>query len=340
MTPYERGHNRLKGKPVDKVPNLNIVMQFAAKYAGISFDKFCLDYRYLVEANIKCNERFGIDMLNITSDAYRETYDFGAKIEFTYDSLPVCTEHLIKKPSDLKNLKLFDPLKSTRMLDRIRAVEFYRKETGGYYSVQGWVEGSFAEAADLAGVSELMIFLYDETEFVKELMSICCEEGIMCAKEQIRAGADFIGIGDAAASLVSPEIYREFILPFEQKLIREIHEAGAKVKLHICGNINHLLDDIWKSGADIIDIDWMVDFKLAVEKFKGISSANGNFDPASVLYSGTPESVKQAVKKCLNDADQTTFISAGCEVPKNTPHENLKAVDEALKEYSGDYDSV
>lgn len=335
MTPYERVHNRLAGKPVDRAPNLNILMAFAAKYIDVSFDKFCLDYRYLVEANIKCNEYFGIDMLNTMSDAFRETYDFGAKIEFPYDTLPVCTEHFINGPSDLKKLKLFDPLNSTRMLDRIRAVELYKKETGNHYSILGWVEGAFAEAADLIGVSELMIDLYDEPEFVKELMAICCEEGIICAKEQIKAGADFIGVGDAAASLVSPAIYREFVLTFEQKLFKEIHDAGAKVKLHICGNITHLLDDIWKSGADIIDIDWMVDFKTSIEKFKGRCSANGNFDPVSILYHGNPDTIKQAVKSCLDAADERTFISAGCEVPKNTPYENLKAVDEALWEYAG-----
>lgn len=334
MTPYERVHNRLAGKPVDRAPNLNILMAFAAKYINASFDKYCLDYRYLVEANLKCNEYFGIDMLNTMSDAFRETYDFGAKIEFPYDSLPIATEHLIKEPSDVKKLKLFDPLSSTRILDRIKAIELYKKETGNHYSVLGWVEGPFAEAADLRGVSRIMMDLYDEPEFVRELMELCVEEGIICAREQVKAGADFIGVGDAAASLISPDLYREFVLPLEQKLFKGIHEAGAKVKLHICGNINHLLGDIWKTGADIIDIDWMVDFEESIRKFKGHCSANGNFDPVSILYSGNPDTIRQAVKHCLDVADETTFISAGCEVPKNTPHENLKAVHEALIEFA------
>ncbi|MDO8685049.1 MAG: uroporphyrinogen decarboxylase family protein [Clostridiales bacterium] len=332
MTPYERIHTQLQGKPVDKVPNLNILMAFAAEFINVSFDKFCLDYRYLVEANIKCNEYFGIDMLNTMSDAFRETYDFGAEIKFPYDNLPISKIHFIQGPEDIKKLKIFDPLNSTRILDRIRAVELFKKETGNNYSILGWVEGSFAEAADLRGVSEIMYDLYDEPEFVKDMMSICCEEGIMCAKEQIKAGADFIGVGDAVASLISPALYREFVLPFEQKLFKEIHDAGAKVKLHICGNISNILDDIWQSGADIIDIDFMVDFKTAIQKFKGHPAcANGNFDPVRTLKNGTPESIRQAVMDCLSVADERTFISAGCEVPKNTPYENLKAVDDALK---------
>lgn len=332
MTPYERVYSRLQGKPVDKVPNLNILMAFAAEYINISYDKFCTDYRYLVEANIKCNEVFGIDMLSTMSDPFRETYDFGAKVEFPYGSLPICREHFIKETSDLNKLKCFNPLNSTRMYDRLQAIEQYKKEMGNHYPILGWIEGPFAEAANLRGISNIMMDLYDEPEFVNELMSICYEEGVLCAKEQIRAGADFIGIGDAAASLVSPTVYRETILPFEQKLIGEIHKEGGKVKLHICGNISNLLDDICKSGADIIDIDWMVDFKISSEKLRGYGCANGNFDPVKVLYQGNPQEIRHSVRKCLELADERIFISAGCEVPKNTPYENLKAVDEALRE--------
>ena len=273
-------------------------------------------------------------MLSTMSDAFRETFDFGANIVFPNDNLPICNEHFIKEYKDISKLKLFNPLESSRMLDRIHAVELYKKEMSNHYSILGWVEGAFAEAIDLRGMSELMVDLYDEPEFVSELLDICCKQGILCAKEQVKAGADFIGIGDAAASLVSPKIYRDVILPYEIKLINEIHATGAKVKLHICGNITHLINDIWKSGADIIDIDWMVDFKTCIDKFKGHTCTNGNFDPVSVLYYGTPETVRNAVKVCLDVADEFTFISAGCEVPKETPYENLKIVDTVLKEFS------
>lgn len=334
MTPYERVNNRLKGKPVDKAPNLSILMTFAAKYIGVSYDRFCKDHRYLVEANIKCNEAFGIDMLSTMSDPYREAFDFGAKIEFPYDDLPKCKEYPIKNISDIINLKRFEPNASVRILDRIKAIELYKKEAGNHYPVLGWVEGAFAEAADLRGVNEIMMDVYDEPEFLRELVNVSCEQAILCAKAQIQAGADFIGIGDAVASLVSPSIYNEFVLPFEKKIIEEVHEAGARVKLHICGNVTHILDLMVETGADIIDIDSMVDFKSAIDMFNGHCSACGNFDPVRILYNGSPENVKTAVEYCLSVSDRYTFISPGCEVPKDTPFENLKAIDDALNEYS------
>ncbi len=333
MTPYERVYNRLQGKPVDRAPNLNILMAFGAAYAGIAYDKYCQDFRYLVEANLKCNEYFGIDMLNTMSDPFREAYDFGAKIEFPPDALPISKKNLITDVKDIGKLKIFDPMNSTRMLDRIRAIELYKREAGNHYSILGWVEGAFAEAADLRGMGEIMVDIYDEPAAVHELISMCCEQGILCAKEQIGAGADFIGVGDAAASLVSPSIYREFVLPYEQKLFSEIHKAGGKVKLHVCGNITHLIEDMVKAGADIIDVDHMVDFKRCIKTFKDHACVNGNFDPVGIVYQGNSQLIRESVKICLEVSDETTFISAGCEIPRNTPIENLRAVHEALSEF-------
>lgn len=334
MNSLERVKRRLEGKPVDQVPNLNIVMQFAAKYIGVPYSKYCTDYKYLVEGNIKCCQDFGIDMVSTISDPLREAQGFGSHVIINYDDVPFCKEHLIKEYSDIKKLKITNTFDNERMIDRIRAVELFKILAGNEYPILGWVEGPFAEASILRGINEICIDLIFEPNFVNELLEICLQNAITYAKEQILKGAQFIGIGDAAASLLSPELYNKFVLPLEKKLIDEIHSMGAKVKLHICGNISHLLDFVVLSGADIIDIDWMVDFKKAVQIFKGKACACGNFDPVKVLLQGNISNVKFSVEQCLKEADNFTFIAAGCEVPKFTPYQNLKAVNECLVEHT------
>ena len=329
MTPKERVLARLQGKPVDRIPNFNILMAFAAKYAGHPMDKFCSDYRVLVESNIKSAEAFGIDIMNTMSDPYREAADFGAKIEYPYDSMPVC-DHLIKTPADIKKLKPFNIEDSTRMLDRVKAIELYRCELGDEYPIMGWVEGSAAESCDLMGLTQYIFAYYDEPELLKELMDICLETAINCIKPQVDAGALIIGVGDAVASVIGPDIYREFLLPYEQKIFAEIKRCGAIGRLHICGNIAPLLEDLTAVGADIIDIDWMVDFAEARGALENHAAVCGNFDPVTVVMDGTPQSVAGAVHKCVDDGGPNCFIMAGCEIPKNTPHENLLAVHTAL----------
>lgn len=332
MNSVERVERRLRGEPVDKVPNLNIIMQFAARHINIPYGKYCTDYRYLVEGNIKCCRDFGIDMVSAISDPFRETSGLGGNVEILEDDVPRCTDYLVKGPGDLKKLKPADPSCSERMNDRLKAVSLYKETCGGEFPILGWVEGAFAEANDLRGMYDLMIDLRKEPGFIKELVEICLEQGILFAREQMKAGAQFIGIGDAAASLVSPKMYQEIVLPAEKALIDEIHKNGAKAKLHICGNTTALLDLMAESGADIIDIDHLVDLGLAVEKIGKKALVCGNFDPVSVLLEGSVGDVKDHVGKCLETGGNSIIISAGCEVPKFTPPENLKAVAEALEE--------
>lgn len=333
MNSKERVLKRIKGETVDRAPNCCLIMAFAPNYICKSHSSFYLDYKTLVEANIKVNMDFGIDIMSVISDPYREVYDFGGKVDFPENSIPICKEELIKSPEDVKKLKPFDPYTSVRILDRIKAVELYKKEVGSDYPIMGWVECPFAEAVDLRNLSSIMFDLYDNPEMVKELLDICLETEIKCAKAQIEAGADIIGMGDAAASLLGPELYREYAFLYEKKLVEAVHDAGSLARLHICGNITSILDDVKLTGADIIDVDWMVDFKTANEKFKGYASTCGNFDPVVILKQGTVDIVKNAVTECLKSGNDTSLIMAGCEVPIDTPHDNLKAVTEALQEY-------
>jgi len=334
MNSRERVLKRLEGKPVDKIPNLNILMTFTAKYIGVSYKKYVTDYRYLVEGNMACCERFGIDMVSAISDPCRELYDLGANVIFPEDGVPMCKDFLLKEYSDIKKLATRDPLKSERMLDRIKAVELYKRNLSGSYPILGWIEGAFAEANGLREMNSIMMDLIEEPAFVHEVLEICTEQAIRFGIEQIKAGADFIGVGDAAASLIGPKHYEIFALPYEKRLFDAIHEAGAKVKLHICGDIAPILDLVHLSGADIIDIDWMVDFGRAVDTFSNKCSACGNFDPVEIMLRGKPKRVEQAVRKCVEAGNEKTFIAAGCEVPRETPLENMVAVDETLRKLS------
>lgn len=331
MTSYERLMARLAGKPVDRVPNNCIIMGFGARYIGASYKEFVTDYRVLTEAGIRCREDFELDILSAISDPMREAEGFGANVVFPEDAVPYASEPLVASLSDLTKLKVKDPASCARMNDRLLAVRRYAEYAGKDCAVQGWVEGGFAEACDLRDLNNMMMDIFDEPEAVAELLDICTRQAEAFAAAQVEAGADIVGIGDAAASLIGPAMYEEFALPYEKRIVEAIHKAGGKAKLHICGDINKLLELAAETGADLIDCDWMVDFKEANRIFGDRCSACGNFDPVGVLLQGTPASIGQAVEGCLAVSSSRSVIAAGCEVPVLTPPENLAAVAEALK---------
>ena len=111
-----------------------------------------------------------------------------------------------------------------------------------------------------------MLDFFDDPAFVRDLFAFVIEMELRFAREQIKAGADMIGVGDAAASLVGPQIYDEFVWPYEKKLVDGIHALGGKVRLHICGNTRRILEGMGKLGCDIVDLDSMAPISEARQK--------------------------------------------------------------------------
>jgi MtaA/CmuA family methyltransferase len=261
----------------------------------------------------------------------RETSAFGAELVFPENGVPYAAKSLITDEFDLSVLKRFDPLESERTADRVEGCRLLRQKLGNDYPVIGWVEGCIAEAADLRGLNELLVDLAMGEEYLEELFPIIGEQQKRFAKAQLDAGADFIGVGNAAASLVGPELYTKYGLPWDREITRYIHENGGRVKLHICGNIGPILELLVQVEPDILDIDWMVDFGRAAALFAGTKTAvSGNVDPVEVMMRGSPQVVEEGIKRCIDQGTATTLIAGGCEIPAATPDENLLLMDRLL----------
>jgi MtaA/CmuA family methyltransferase len=319
----------LEGKPVDFLPRTPILMQYAAEAIGSDYAAFASDYRVLVKANVHCAEEYGIDQLSVISDAYRETHGFGSAVEYMVDGPPRST-HPLADSKDLGLLLKPDPMTSERMRDRIRAVEAYKKEWGGEYSILGWVEGPVTEAADLRGVITFLMDILDDEAFACELMDICVDVAIDFARAQVEAGADTIGLGDAIASQIDPSTYGRLIQPREKRIVDAIHDMGAYVKLHICGNITHLLPAIAELGVDIIDVDHMVDMATVRKAVGPRVALAGNMDPVAIIQNSTPAQIRDAIHKAYAESGAPYLVNAGCEIPAGTPAENLKALCQAV----------
>jgi MtaA/CmuA family methyltransferase len=325
MNSFERYTGVLEGKGVDFLPRVPILMRYAAEYIGSNYGAFASDHRVLVESNIRCARDFGYDQLSTISDPYRETQGFGSEIEYVRDGVPRST-HPLENTRDLSSLPRPDPLRSERMLDRVNAVRLYREKYGQDYSVLGWVEGPAAEAADLRDVANFLMDLLDDGVFAGELMDLCVDVGIDFARAQVDAGADTIGIGDAIASQVSPGIYERLILPREIRLVDSIKEMGVFVKLHICGDITHLLPGLTDLRIDIIDVDHMVDIAMVRKSLGDGVAITGNMDPVEIICYGTPDMIREHTLKTYEQVGDPYMVNAGCEIPSGTPAENIRAL--------------
>lgn len=330
MNSLDRYLATIDGNRTDILPRLPILMQFAAEHIGSNYAAFASDYRVLTEANLVCAREFGIDQMNTMSDPYRETQGYGARIIYERDMVPRCEKHPLEDDLDHSKLIRPDPMSAERMRDRIEAVRAYRDQVGGEYSIMGWVEGPAAEAADLRRLDNFFMDLIDDETRVGRLMDLCVDVAVEFARRQVDVGADTIGIGDAAASQVSCELYEALILPRERRLVNAIKSMGAKVRLHICGNITHLLPGIATLGIDVLDVDHMVDLRDVRKAVGSHTVIAGNLDPVAAVMRSTPEAIRRSVLDCYAQAGNPFMVNAGCEIPSGTAPANLLALCEPI----------
>ncbi len=327
MNSLERYSKTLKGEPVDFLPRVPILMQFAAEYIGSNYAAFASDYNVLVEANIRCRDAFGFDQVSVISDPYREAQGFGGKIRYEVNHPPVCEQIVVPEITNLSGLPEDpDPYHCERMLDRLLAVREFKKRVGGECSILGWVEGPAAEAADLHGVEDFLLDMMLEPAACADLMARCTTTAIRFAKAQLAEGADTIGVGDAICSQLPPKLYRELVWPYEKQLFEAIRAAGGWVKLHICGDITHLLPHIAELPVDILDLDHMVDPEYARKTIGDTMAIAGRIDPVADVLQGTPELIRQTILESYAKIGNPHLVMAGCEIPPGTPLENLKAL--------------
>jgi MtaA/CmuA family methyltransferase len=334
MNSRQRVLAHLKGQPVDRLPFMPITMMLAGDLAGIPYGDYCLDHRLIVQAQLKVAETFGLDYVSCISDPAREAADCGATLQWFDNQPPAIIEDkaLLADKTVLVRLPLPDPRAGGRMLDRIQAAALFKEQAADRYLIEGWIEGPCAEAADLRGINTLMLDFFDDPAFVRDLFAFTTELGLCFAAAQVRAGADLVGMGDAAASLVGPEIYEEFIWPYEKRLVDGIHALGGKVRLHICGNTRRILAGMGRLGCDIVDLDYPVPLAEARLAMGPDQLLLGNLHPVALLQNGTPELIARAVAACHAAAGPRYIVGAGCEIPRHTPPENLEAFAAAARQ--------
>ena len=329
MTGRQRVDAALRGRPTDRLANVAITMMKAADMIGVPYLQYAMEADAHVRGQVAVSEAFDIDHVSGISDPAVEAADLGAKVIYREDSPPAIDdeEPLLLDPAKLLALKAPDPGSTPRMAKRIEVVARLRSVCGSGKAVEGWIEGPIAESCDLRGVGRVMLDFFDRPSFVHDLVAFVTGVELAFARAQVEAGADYIGMGDAAASLVGPVLYREFAWEAEKTFVRELHRMGVPVRLHICGNITPMLDMIAAVGADMVDLDSMVAVDEARRRLGPGCCLAGNLDPVRAIRNGTPRSIEQDLEECFAAAGGSRYaVAGGCEIPRDTPSANLAAM--------------
>lgn len=139
MTGLDRTQAFLAGESVDRPPFHPIIMRWAARYAGVKYRDFCLDYRAKTGAMIRCADEFDIDWVTVMSDPWAEAEAFGVAVEYPEDSLPIDTGGRLPDLASVEKLAPYRPLEHSRCVNRVKEIrEYTRLWAGNILSWAGW----------------------------------------------------------------------------------------------------------------------------------------------------------------------------------------------------------
>ena len=168
---------------------------------------------------------------------------------------------------------------------------------------------AFMWSAYLMGLDNMLMNLLAEPELVEVTMEKVLRCNMRIVQRAIRAGAEIIILGDDyagnAGPMMSPDLFRRFLLPPLAKMIALIHDEGAFCIKHSDGNLYPLLDMIVSAGPDGINpVEPVAGMELKkVKQLVGDKvCVTGNIDCAQLLPHGTPAQVRDAVRQAIADA--------------------------------------
>lgn len=227
------------------------------------------------------------------------------------------------KNIDDDRLKTHNPLKDG-IIDTYSAIS---QEIKDRYLIIPGLTGPFSQLVFMLGLAETLILTLEKPNELKQALEWRTKKAIEWADEFVKMGVDcvWIGEGTASSSVISPEMYSEFVLPYASRVVEHLKSNGIVTIMHVCGDINQSVGIIAKTGVDAIDIDYMVDLKKARTCIERQVCLRGNLSPMDLLNMPYIELVEHC-QKIISSGGSPFVLSTGCLVARDTPKENIDAM--------------
>ncbi|MCL4503014.1 MAG: uroporphyrinogen decarboxylase family protein [Deltaproteobacteria bacterium] len=336
MTPKERMLAALAGGEMDRLLVSPLILNWAARSLNLKVSEFNNNGRNMGEANIACFKKYRHDIVYLFTTTSTLAEAMGTKMSFPEDDAPQVSEPLIKSREDLKKLRPVDPEKDGRLPVYLEALKRCVDAIGDEVFLVPVIGAPFTTSAALRGTETFIKELYTDPEMVHSLMRATTDSVKILIDAFAKAGGVPVTVEPiATGSMIGEKHFREFVLPYLQEVYQQIRSHGLPGVLHICGRTRRVINSMAESGADILSID-DIDLLEAKQLVGDRVCLMGNISPADGMFKGNPEIISEMVREAVvkaGDNPKGYIVATGCEVPINTPHENMVAFLEAGRRY-------
>ena len=325
----------------DRVPVYPITSIINAKVAGMTIKEYLTNPKKFAKAVVASYERFQGDVVTMMADLVMETEACGSTVAMPEDDLAYVTKHILDDKKKLLKLKVPDPMKDARLPYYIEGLSLARPHIADA-AAGSVICGPWQIAVNLRGAEQILMDTVDDPEFVHDLMKFTTEFAERygtAINTEARVGLSY-SEATCSLNLISPDIYRKFVLPYHQQLVKFFSEKRTGITLHICGYIDAIMEDLVATGISALSIDCYSSLKKLMKVSNRKLVIIGNVD-ILLFKDGTKKQIEDATKWCIDTAaPYSAFVlSSACEIPPTAPLENIDTFIEFAKNY-GRYERI
>ena len=286
-----------------------------------------------------CDTAASVSLMDLSVEAEC----FGAPISFSDDEVPTCVGPILDVDDD-----------EDERLEAAKAIKVPEIGTGRTQiyldsmekamalitdrPVFGGTIGPFSLAGRLMDVTSSMIYCMEEPEMVHVVLEKCTEFITKYILAYKKIGANGVVIAEPLAGLLGENMAQEFSGDYCKKIVDAVQDDNFAVILHNCGNTAvRTLDSIVSCGAMGYHFGDAINMKDIMEKAPSNVICMGNVSPAKQFRGGTPESVREATLKVMEDCCKykNFVISSGCDIPPMSSWDNINSFFKAVNEFYG-----
>jgi uroporphyrinogen decarboxylase len=330
-----------RGEEVDYTPVW--IMRQAGRYlpeyravrSNIDFLTLCKNPRLAAEVTLQPVDILGVDAAILFSDILIPVEAMGMRLEFSDKEGPVLGEP-IRSKSAVEKLIVPDVEEDLPFI--FDTIKILRKELEHKVPLIGFSGAPFTLATYMieGGTSKNFLntkkMMFQSGPVFHYLMEKLTDMIVSYLSAQIKTGAQAVQIFDTWAGILTPGDYKQFAFPYVRKAITELKKEGVPI-IYFVNNCAGILQEIKKTGADVIGIDWRIDLSDAIKKLGKKIVVQGNLDPCALFL--PKEKLEDRVKDILwkGDAAKGHIFNLGHGVLPQTPVENVIALVDAVHTY-------
>ncbi len=354
MTPKELLFATLEHKPTPRAPWIPFAGAYSARLKGYTATEFLQDEDKMVECLLEVNKMFKPDGQCCIFDLQIEAEILGCDLVWADDGPPSVASHPLgdtDEPEVPCECTIPGP-NDGRIPMVCRAMRRMKEAVGDTTALYGLITGPLTLASHLRG-SDIFMDMFDDDEYVQDLMAYCNKVAMKMADYFIDAGMDVIAVVDPLISQISVNHFEEFAAEPFTALFDHIKEKGAYASFFVCGDATRNIEVMCKTGCHSISVDENVNFKAAkaVCDQYGVS-LGGNIPLTTVMLHGTQQDNMKYVVDLIDSLEDKTgmIVASGCDMPFGVPFENTigcmqavletDAVREMVKDYVAEDDTM